>query len=391
LLKKIAINSSVEVTDENECNHTESTGSKDNNRPQDSKAIARQQKRLRSSNAQNPKVQSKKARGGHNSNMSKCLSVAETPATTLKALTLKQLKLLAKNENFESGWQAINGKQRPLLLEQLCSARKEFELFYQQVSDAGGIEGLKIRISEEREDVKKSRSKLKKRGCSKSNSNSGTAEVNEEEHDLDRLVGAAKACVHIVPNGSGVNIAASGLILTCAHCISGDDDPRDEDEDDVDGEVEDRDPPAKIHRLGRFKTVMFPNNVTCLTKCVAVHEEKDCALLEVVKTVVNPGLPSSDSPSGLPFANLAAAAPGQTRTAWPTRQAKSSLDTGAICIGNPYDWDLELPSGAAPRWILSYQLVWFSCTPTLRFSKCVLQENRFSSILGEPRSTHGSI
>ena len=123
LLKTIAINSSVEVTDENVCNHTESTGSTDNNRPEDPKAIARQQKRLRSSNAQKPKVQSKKARGGHNLNMSKCLSVAETPAATLKALTLKQLKLLAKNENFESGWQAINGKQRPLLLEQLCSAR----------------------------------------------------------------------------------------------------------------------------------------------------------------------------------------------------------------------------------------------------------------------------
>lgn len=60
--------------------------------------------------------------------------------------------------------------------------------------------------------------------------------------------------------------------------------------------------------------------------CVAANDENDVALLRMELPV----------PNGLGSLRLGAANSG-------------SAGTPVLAVGNPYDWDLEAPSGAKPR------------------------------------------
>jgi hypothetical protein len=174
-------------------------------------------------------------------------------------------------------------------------------------------------------------------------------EVEEEERELWKTTTVAKmmgACIHIIPSGSGTVVDQCGVVLTCAHAVAADGDPE---EDEAEAGV----PPPD--RLGRYKTLVAASGEVFLAVCTAVDETADVAALQMVwSNRRGELLPTVDDADGstststqtnlatsTPFEGHVPLAPGP-----PNPATDGPLPVG--CIGNPYDWDLERPSGARP-------------------------------------------
>ena len=115
-----------------------------------------------------------------------------------------------------------------------------------------------------------------------------------------------------MPSGSGWVVDPQGAhVLTAAHCVAADGDP-----DETD------DAAASIKRVGRVKTLIFANGRVVPAVCVASDEVSDVALMRIC-----------GDPSPHHLALMAREPP---------------RGTPVVCVGNPYDWDLEAPDGAAP-------------------------------------------
>ena len=151
-------------------------------------------------------------------------------------------------------------------------------------------------------------------------------------------------------------------MLTCAHAISADGDPT---EDELDSGAK------QLVRLGRHKTLISPSGEMCVAVCTAVDEAADVAALKIVWSNQTGAAPT------LAFAPLAPAAPavsegnavvciGQSvplnqhgcpviEPMWhpPTlkwnRLVAPCIDTHCAPKGNPYDWNHDRPSGAVPN------------------------------------------
>lgn len=79
-------------------------------------------------------------------------------------------------------------------------------------------------------------------------------------------------------------------------------------------------------RVGRSKACVVPGGAHFSGTCVAADEASDLALLE------------ADTASLGTLGSLSLGAPGA-----------DASGTAVLAVGNPYDWDLEAASGAAPR------------------------------------------
>ena len=173
-------------------------------------------------------------------------------------------------------------------------------------------------------------------------------------------------CVHFVPSGSGSFVkTGSGrvVVLTCAHCVDHNDDYDDDGDagDASESGDDDETAPARksrryrkdndaaaasatqpvvpikcdargAGRVGRCLTMVWPDGEVALTRCLAANDRSDVAIMELLYR---------ESPVGGGIADSVAVA---SVSASPV-----AVDTPIVCIHNPYDWDLELKSGATPR------------------------------------------
>ena len=221
----------------------------------------------------------------------------------LKALPLAELKRLAADANLETGWQKIDATHRASLVKALASRAKEWKDFIDSVPPFAHL--LIAGRSSLAED---------ERGLAAKKADRGEA-LHRLYNVLHRAMDAA---VHMVPSGSGIHIG-QGFVLTCAHCIDHDDD---EDED------EEKDASESLNgnkRKGRAKPIVTARGVVSTGVCVAVDEGNDLALLR---------LPAV--PEGLDMLALAS-------------DGSDVAGTPVLALGNPFDWDLEGPTGAQPR------------------------------------------
>ena len=113
--------------------------------------------------------------------------------------------------------------------------------------------------------------------------------------------------------GTAVCISASGLILTCSHCVA---------------------ESQEEYAEGRLHWLIFSSGRVVQTTCVAWDAKRDLALLQIIAAE----RPENGSPSTFPFATIAAKRPAAPRT----------KKTPLICIGHPGSEDLEVVSTSAP-------------------------------------------
>lgn len=211
---------------------------------------------------------------------------------SLARWSFPQLKAAAQAENFHPDWQTVTSKQHKKdLVAGLRRARRDVDSFVKTVKAREGADACSAAAIEELEE-------------------------DGERVKPDVVESAMKACVHFVPSGSGVHVG-DGVILTAAHCVSADGDPDEsDDEDDV--------PPPD--RVGRWKRLITADGVVALARCFYSDEGGDVALLRLCADAGEASLGS------LP---LAATEP-------PARRHHPRV----ICIGNPFDGDLEGPENA---------------------------------------------
>lgn len=253
----------------------------------------------------------------------------ERATKKLKRLSLAKLKLLARTEGLEPGWEAIDASNKALLVEELVKVSQEYEAFITQVHRRDLSDRIRKCIGEIKQpDVFPSTRSRRKTQAHFPGAARRAKRKRSEQHATQRLFTALipralRAQVHIVPSGSGVCIALNGTagntpllgatILTCAHCIA-----RDGDED----------APA-IDRVGRHKNIVFADGTLCVARCTCSDERTDCALLTVVH-ILRVGA-SAGVPTVVP--TLALAPP-------------DVVGLPVVCIGNPFDWDLEAEDAA---------------------------------------------
>jgi S1-C subfamily serine protease len=112
--------------------------------------------------------------------------------------------------------------------------------------------------------------------------------------------------------GTAVCIAASGLVLTCAHCVA---------------------ESPEEYAAAKPTWLLFSSGQVVRAECVAWDQKRDLALLRITATDRLADEPSPESPVLFPFAEIASQtplfAPGSKQT------------TRLICIGHPGSEDLE--------------------------------------------------
>lgn len=113
--------------------------------------------------------------------------------------------------------------------------------------------------------------------------------------------------------GTAVCIAASGLLLTCSHCVA---------------ESQEEYAESKPHWL------IFSSGQVVQAKCVAWDAKRDLALLQIVAAE---DIGDSSSPT-FPFATIAPTPPAAPKT----------KKTPLICIGHPGSEDLEAVASTSP-------------------------------------------
>lgn len=157
-----------------------------------------------------------------------------------------------------------------------------------------------------------------------------------------------KSVAHFIQEGAGTGVCvADDVVLTCAHCVSADDDPDEEEEVEVEEAEEEGKggvvlfqvhqpnaaplshvpslisppytsfPMPQPSRLNRLKLLILGSGELAVARCDHEHAAHDLALLTII------------SRSGGRRSHVDAAA----------TDIKSG--TGAICIGNPSEFDLE--------------------------------------------------
>lgn len=199
--------------------------------------------------------------------------------------TLPHLKKLAKLENMDEGWQHITKVHRDELVTELESLVAESRTCLRSVQKASAA------IARDAADVAMTESRGKWKG------------TNAERSTLSGCFpGAVAACVHVGVHGSGVTIPSPNedcsWVLTNAHCVDHYNDPGEDS-----GE-------AAPDRVGRWKSVFYPDGSVYAARCIACDDTSDLALLQIAT-------------GGLPSASVSdvAALPGST----------------VVCVGNPGD------------------------------------------------------
>ena len=250
-------------------------------------------------------------------------------AAALRRLPLKKLRAAAAMANFEPGWRAphITKKQ---LLPVLAKEQRDHDVFVASCRAAAGTLQARARATIAKGGKKGGRKKGKGAAAGKAAAAVKAAAAEQ------RACHAMRSCVHLVPSGSGVLLrgGASGeelFVLTCAHCMDAAEDALEaSDDDDDDGGAPDR--------IGRCKSVVTANGTLLLGECIKVDESSDLALLALRRCAcadVPPGGGVQGATGSVDAAPLAAAAP--------------AIGEPLMCCGNPYDWNMELVEGAAPR------------------------------------------
>ncbi|EEH54756.1 uncharacterized protein MICPUCDRAFT_63206 [Micromonas pusilla CCMP1545] len=275
-------------------------------------------------------------------------SVLDVPEAELASMPTRALKSLAIRAGLEPEWEAIASAHRADLVRALAATRREHVAFVRSVTELGGRDvAIALGVREIEDDVR-------------GKSAAAAATRASMKRAMETAVDAA---VHVVPSGSGVHIGG-GWILTCAHCVCRDGDATDEEESDGDfgGDGDDgvvvvdlttspptspkkkrkaAAPPQTPRRVGRVKDLVTVDGTVVAGECVHADEGKDLALLKLVAA---------------PPASLRAA--GVAPAPAPAPKTKTHR-TRVVVVGNPHDWDLELPSGAAPR-KMGYTPFWVS-------------------------------
>lgn len=148
----------------------------------------------------------------------------------------------------------------------------------------------------------------------------------------EALAAAARATLVFAQHeaGTAVCVAASGLVLTCSHCVA---------------------ESAEEHAAGNLHWLIFSSGQVVQAKCVAWDPKRDLALLQVIaaeRSAHHNDEPSTAEPS-FPFATIAAHAP-------PTPSKR--LGIPLICIGHPGSEDLETDSSTSV--LLNYDVLHIS-------------------------------
>jgi S1-C subfamily serine protease len=136
-----------------------------------------------------------------------------------------------------------------------------------------------------------------------------------QESTSTALANAARSTLVFAQHeaGTAVCIAASGLLLTCSHCVA-------------DSQEE--------YAEGNPHWLIFSSGQVVQAKCVAWDARRDLALLQIVAAE---DLGNSSSPS-FPFAIIAPTPPAAPKT----------KKTPLICIGHPGSEDLEAVASSSP-------------------------------------------
>jgi V8-like Glu-specific endopeptidase len=95
--------------------------------------------------------------------------------------------------------------------------------------------------------------------------------INDEVAKMEGIKIPYEACIHFLPSGSGC-ILSNGLIMTCAHCINHEDDPKEGSNTKQPG------------RVGRVRPIIWADGKLALVKCVYSNENTDIAFCKIIKT-----------------------------------------------------------------------------------------------------------
>ena len=274
---------------------------------------------------------------------------APVPSKTFARLSLRKLATLARTSGLDPSWEAIGTAHKFNLADMLVRIKREYEAFILQVASVplgertarcvAQIETPRVFPSPQA----RRRTQRHFPGAARRAKRVMPIALQTQRAFAAMVSRALRASVHIVPSGSGVCIDLSGeagdvplmgcAILSCAHCVARD---GDDGEDEEDGGT-------PINRVGRCKSVVFADGTLCLAQCVAADDDADCALLRIV-AVLRAG---SQGGATTPTCSLA--------------PCPAPIATPVVCIGNPFDWDLEAEDDGRAPTPLGFEPFMLSC------------------------------
>jgi hypothetical protein len=249
-------------------------------------------------------------------------------ATWRKSLTLREMKRVAMRSNAPISWQSIRTKSEMILF--LQEKVEECQEFLKTIRSFTFDEYLEMGDNNLQSSTMNSlrvqrlrKNKRRKQNSDDDNKGEATVEGGAKamrENPLKLGVRPAlEAAVHIIPSGSGVHLGR-GLILTCAHCVTHDDDAdgsEDEDEDDDDNDDNDNDE----MKIGRAVELVNAKGQTFGSICIDACSSTDLALLQIEKETLET----------LTLNSLDVAKRGDDKNG-----------TDIFALGNPCDIDLEV-------------------------------------------------
>lgn len=268
----------------------------------------------------------------------------------IRDMKLAELRAVAKRAGLHPSWHAAKKSD---LARELVSKRREHAAFVRAV-ESHGFSAAARRGAEEIKGAFKKGAKGRTVGKER-----GFGGDSDSSQTLLRR--AMRACVHIVPSGSGVRCGPRGsYVLTCAHCVAwdgeGDDwgeesyyDPACDDEVDGTGNGNGGSRYAvgsTTQREGRMVTIVDARGVHAGAVCVYHCDKLDLALLRIVD---ERGRLEPKMAVGAGCFEWVGSERKFVGVAREPRPELARANTRVVCIGNPFDVDLECPEGETPR------------------------------------------
>ena len=252
----------------------------------------------------------------------------------IRAMKLDELRAVAKRAGLHPSWHGHTRKKE--LIDAVVARRKEHATFAKAVKSHGREKALQ----RGREEIEHAAHHGKQLFPGVNGAISRGRRERLAGDLIDAMTAAMEACVHIVPSGSGVRCGPRGkFVLTCAHCVVWDgegDDWGEESYYDADKDGERYIVGSTTRRVGRMVTVVDVHGKHGGAVCVYHCDKFDLALLKIV-----------DGPLATGSAEIVGLSIGCFGSTDVGEQAKDK--TPVVCIGNPFDVDLECPEGEEPE------------------------------------------
>ena len=171
-----------------------------------------------------------------------------------------------KDNAIELYWLAVKSGTIPTKIADKKKLAKVMRLQkeWQKVKSTEHIKMLKGKLQDEVNDITEMKRII-------FNNETESRMINDAVTKMEGKKIPYEACIHFLPSGSGC-ILSNGLIITCAHCINHEDDPKEGSNTKQPG------------RIGRIRPIIWADGKLALVKCVYSNENTDIAFCKIIKT-----------------------------------------------------------------------------------------------------------